>query len=145
MSATSIPRVTRDLALPAVCRDEGSITMPLNPSPSSAPLALPLSCHFPFPHFHFLLSLTPLESTLIKYPVSVASKELTESLSPLDSALTKKQGGGGVLWLTRIPQRNDAPSKFPSHASRHSFGVPIGKYAVLKLTLCTGGSVATGG
>ena len=43
--------------------------------------------------------------TLTKYPVSVANKELTGSLSPLDSALTKNRGVG-VLLLTRIPKKD---------------------------------------
>ena len=42
-------------------------------------------------------SITYLESALMKPPISVATKELTESLSPLDSALTKKQGVGRVM------------------------------------------------
>src|SRR6266404_9105803 len=38
--------------------------------------------------------ITPLAATLMRYPVSVANKELTGSLSPLDSALTKNRGWG---------------------------------------------------
>ena len=93
MSATSLPRVPPDLALPVVCRLEGFIAMPLNPSPSNALMAPPLSCHFPFSHFYFLLPLTPFRINTY----GVASKELTGSLSPLYSALTKNRGGGGVI------------------------------------------------
>ena len=97
MSATSLPRVKHDLALPVACRDEGSIAIPLNPSPSNAALVLPLSCHFPFSHFHLLLSLTPFRINTYEIPISVASKELTGLLSPLDSTLMKNMGEGGVM------------------------------------------------
>jgi len=40
-----------------------------------------------------------LAATLVDLSASVANKELTGSLSPLDSALTKNRGGG-MLWLT---------------------------------------------
>jgi len=39
-------------------------------------------------------SLSPLAATLMTSPISVASKELTGSLSPLDSTLTKNRGVG---------------------------------------------------
>jgi hypothetical protein len=42
-----------------------------------------------------LLPLTYLESTLIKSSVSVANKELTGSLNPLDATLMKNRGVGG--------------------------------------------------
>jgi hypothetical protein len=44
--------------------------------------------------FHSPTSLNHLESTLMKYPVSVASKDLTESLNSLESTLTKNRGRG---------------------------------------------------
>ena len=37
---------------------------------------------------------TPLESTLLEMPESVASKELTSWLSLLDATLTKNRGEG---------------------------------------------------
>jgi len=40
----------------------------------------------------------------MKSPVSVANKELTGSLVPLDSTLKKTGGGWGVLWLTSSPE-----------------------------------------
>ena len=46
--------------------------------------------------------LTYSESTLMKSPVSVANKELTGSLGPLDSTLTKN-GGGGVM-VNQLPR-----------------------------------------
>ncbi len=57
-------------------------------------------------HFHFSIfqfSLSYLESTLMKSPVSVASKELTGSLSLLDATLMKKQGGGGGVMVNQLP------------------------------------------
>jgi len=83
LSATSLPRVRRDLALQVACRDEGSIP------------------RYPVLTVHCPLSL--LESTLMKSPVSVATKELTGSLSPLDSTLTKNRGVGGVM----VNQKSD--------------------------------------
>ena len=41
--------------------------------------------------------LSPLSATLMDLPASVANKRLTQSLSPLDSALTKNRGGRGVM------------------------------------------------
>jgi len=83
--------------------------------PNSFPFTL---AHFPFSHSHFLPSLSPLAATLMTSPISVAFKELTGSLSPLDSTLTKNRGVG-VLWLTCILQRNDAPGKFSLTLGRH--------------------------
>src|SRR6266446_3580501 len=45
--------------------------------------------------------ISPLAATLMRSPVSVVNKELTGSLSPLDSALTKNRGVGGVI-INRI-------------------------------------------
>jgi hypothetical protein len=67
------------------------------PAPSPA---LPRNSLVPLSHSP--TSLNHLESTLMKYSVSVASKELTESLKPLESTLTKNRGRG-FLWLTRNP------------------------------------------
>src|SRR6266436_9668982 len=39
---------------------------------------------------------TPLDSTLTEFSVSVANKRLTESLNPLNATLTKNMGGGGA-------------------------------------------------
>jgi hypothetical protein len=38
--------------------------------------------------------ITILESTLLRPPISVDSKELTQSLSPLDAIFTKTRGRG---------------------------------------------------
>src|SRR5713226_284112 len=48
----------------------------------------------------FQCNVTLLDATLTRHLVSVASKGLTEMLSPLDATLMKKQGGGAWLWLT---------------------------------------------
>ena len=37
---------------------------------------------------------TLLDATLIDHPVSVANKQLTQSLTPLDATLTKNRGWG---------------------------------------------------
>ena len=37
---------------------------------------------------------TPLDATLIDHPVSVANKQLTQSITPLDATLTKNTGVG---------------------------------------------------
>src|SRR5713101_5901993 len=59
--------------------------------------------------------ISPLAATLMRSPVSVANKELTGSLSPLDSALTKNRGVG-VLWVTsRVPQTST------EHGGGHRF------------------------
>jgi hypothetical protein len=97
LSATSSPRMNRDLRIPVVCRDEGSIAIPPNPLPSSAPLALLLRRYFPSSRSPFPLSLTLLDSTLMRSLVSVANKELTGSLSFLESTLTEKRGWGSVI------------------------------------------------
>src|ERR1700730_364463 len=78
--------------------------------PSTASLASLLRWHFPFPHSPFPLPLTPLDSTLMTSLVSVANKELTGSLSSLESTLIKNGGGWGVLLLTRNPRKNFYPA-----------------------------------
>ncbi len=45
---------------------------------------------------------SPLATTLMNLPASVANKGLTRSLSPLDSALTKNRGWGALLY-SRAP------------------------------------------
>ena len=47
--------------------------------------------------------------TLMKPPVSVATKELTGSLSPLDSTLTKNRGVGGVM-VNQLPAGINVPT-----------------------------------
>src|SRR6266849_656112 len=70
----------------------------LTPSRSSHPTQL-LSRQHPAP-------ISPLAATLMDLSVSVANKELTRLLSPLDSALTKNRGGGGVMVNQLSPANN---------------------------------------
>jgi hypothetical protein len=54
--------------------------------------------------------ITLLESTLVRPPTSVDSKELTQSISPLDATFTQKPGGGGqAAQLTRIAPEESLP------------------------------------
>jgi len=104
LSATSLPRVMRDLALPVACRDERPIAMPLNPSPSNAPLALPLSCHFPFSHFHSLLSLTPFRINTYEVPRKCCNQRTYRIAKSFRFHTYKKHGGvGGVM----VNQKSD--------------------------------------
>ena len=50
---------------------------------------------------------SPLEATLTRMPISVASKGFTGTLSPLESALTKKPGRGGIA-ATQPSRRREA-------------------------------------
>ncbi len=59
--------------------------------------------------------ITLLESTPLRRAVSVDSKELTQPLSPLESALTENPGGGGVALLRgRRFRPSDVPALHPS-------------------------------
>ena len=89
--------MNRDHKIPLVCRDEVSIAISPNPLLFTARLAPLLRWHFPFSHSPFPLSLSPLDSTLITSLVSAANKELTGSLSFLESTLMKNGGGGSVI------------------------------------------------
>ena len=39
-----------------------------------------------------IVDLTPVESTLTRFPITIATKGLTKNISPLDATLTKKRG-----------------------------------------------------
>src|SRR5882672_5159453 len=106
--------------------------MPLNPSPSNAPLALPLSCHFPFSHFHFLLSLTPFRPLPLRAPKSrrintyeVPRKCCIQRTYRIAKSFRfrtyKKQGGWGVLWLTRHATKHVCPV-YPEPRRERSLG-----------------------
>ena len=60
-------------------------------------------------------ALTYLESTLMKPPVSVAIKELTGSLNPLDATLTKNKGVGVSVMVNQKSNKNHC-SERPSGA-----------------------------
>src|ERR1700730_2276269 len=72
--------------------------------------------------------ITHLESILMKSRISVASKELTGSLSPLDSALTKNRGWEGVMFnqprseLRNLTRRRPRLLSFILHKSPASDG-----------------------
>ncbi len=121
MSSTSLPRVTPDLALPAVCRDEGSIAMRLNPPPSNAPLALLLSCHFPFSHFHFLLSLTPFRINTCEILRKCCIQRTYRIAKSFECNTYKKHEGWGVLWLTRHAIKDVCPV-YPEPRRERAFG-----------------------
>ena len=76
--------------------------LPFSPSQFSPPIFQFRfsSAAFRVSRFAFRVSrftVGPLESTLTQTLVSVDSRPLTETLTPLDATLTKKQGGGGDL------------------------------------------------
>ena len=56
-------------------------------------------------------ALTYLESTLTKPPASVAFKQLTGSLNPLDATLTKNRGRGVIM----VNQAPNLPSRDTGH------------------------------
>ncbi len=121
MSATSLPRMTGDSALPVACRHEGSIVMPLNPSPFNAPLALSLSCHFPFSHFHFLPSLTPFRINTYEISRKCCKQRTYRIAKSFICNTYKKHGGWGVLWLTRNPMKDVCPV-YPEPRRERAFG-----------------------
>ena len=65
---------------------------------------LPVSAHHPLP----ITALTPLDSTHTRHLVCVANKGLTESLTSLESALTKTIGSG-IVMVNRIPGTGISP------------------------------------
>src|SRR5258706_951022 len=83
--------------------------MPLNPPPFNAPLALPLSCHFPFSHFHFLLSLTPFRINTYEISRKCCRQRTYGIAKSFRFHTYKKHGGRGVLWLTRNPMKDVCP------------------------------------
>src|SRR5882724_3409981 len=60
----------------------------------------------------------------MKSPVSVATKELTGKLSPLDATLTKNSGGGGVMrirqWMRILSDHRESKDFFPVPLFAHS-------------------------
>ena len=97
MSATSLPRLNRDLAPSAVCRDQGPIAIPLNPSPLNAALALPLSCHSPFSYFYFLHSITPFRINTCENSRKCCIQRTYRIAKSFRFRTYKKQGVGGVM------------------------------------------------
>src|SRR6266404_5715112 len=56
-------------------------------------------------------ALTHLNATLTNHPTSVDSKQLTTTLNPPESTLTKNMGGVGVQWLTTQLMRDACPEE----------------------------------
>src|SRR6266404_3926524 len=83
-------------------------------------------------------AVTFLESTLMKAPVSVANKELTGSLNPLDATLMKNRGGGGVM-VNQLPPACSPWRVFP----RSNALMEAGSYFLGGLDL-SGGVVPSG-
>jgi uncharacterized membrane protein YeaQ/YmgE (transglycosylase-associated protein family) len=59
------------------------------------------------------LSLSLLEATLTRYPISVHSKGLTTTLNPLDATLTKNTGGGPAICHQLLSLPVTSPSGIP--------------------------------
>src|SRR6266403_5503150 len=68
---------------------------------------------------------SPLSATLINLPASVANKQLTAKLNPLDATLTKNRGGWGGLWLTRRPTKGGCPDRPEAVEGRRFHRSPI--------------------
>ncbi len=146
MSATSLPRVTRDLALPAVCRDEASMALPFSALPpfrlwNFQPLSLPpslLTVRSPLPTISFRINTYETSrKCCIQRTYRIAKSFRFRTY--------KKQGGGGVM-VNQIPSTERRGWQVSSHA-----GLPFRPRSQSvstpdpKLTLCTDGSVAIGG
>jgi hypothetical protein len=91
--ANQNPRLSTLLALSFEGGLEGFVSLQF-----ASPVVLsaghcPLTCPYPGGSLPIIL-LSYLESTLMKAPVSVASKELTGSLNPLDATLMKNRAWG---------------------------------------------------
>ena len=98
MSATSLPRATTDLALPAICRPDRSLStfQPSNVQPLSLPPALST------PH-------CPLPVILIRMNTCKSLSKQT-TLTFFRNIDLRKTAGRGLLLLTRNPKKNFNPS-----------------------------------
>ncbi len=65
---------------------------------------------FAFPPLISRLSVTLLESTLVEMPVTVDSKPLTCTVSPLDATLTKNPGEGAVI-VNQESEKDSCPER----------------------------------
>src|SRR5882762_9520854 len=61
---------------------------------------------------HFV-RVSPLDATLMSYPVNVANKRLTVGLSPLDATLTKIRGRGPQLFSEAVSPSGHSPFPLP--------------------------------
>jgi hypothetical protein len=91
LSLLRIPRRMRILSPPAAGESKGSSPCSRRFSPD------------------FVLSLSLLDATLTRHPISVHSKGLTEKVTPLDATLTKNGGRG----YTALPYRSKVLCPIP--------------------------------
>src|SRR5882762_6110630 len=74
-------------------------------SKSPRPTQLPSRQH--------IVRVSPLDATLMCYPVNVANKRLTVGLSPLDATLTKIRGRGPQLFSEAVSPSGHSPFPLP--------------------------------
>jgi len=113
LSATSLPRVTPDLALPAVCRPDRSIA--LSPTSSlSTGLPRPGRGHSSLPTIFFRpLPLRVPKSRRINTCKSLSKQTTLTLFRNID--LQKTWGGGGVMTNQTCPEA----CRFTGHGTRH--------------------------
>src|ERR1700720_3234574 len=80
---------------------------------------------------------SPLTATLMDLPASVANKRLTVLVNPLD-ATYKKQGGLGVLWLTRFASKIDVLTNPGSRRTYPNF--PLLNHSISPWQSCSNAS-----
>jgi len=116
LSATSLPRVTPDLALPAVCRPDRSLsTFNFELSTSFSPSLTPFR---PLP----LRARKPRRINTYETPRKCCIQRTYRIAKTFKCNTYKKHGGWGVLWLTRNPMKDvilfhGAP--VTAHETRH--------------------------
>src|SRR5882762_3615425 len=87
------------------------------------------------PHY-FLApsSLSPLDTTLMCYPVNVANKRLTTELNPLDATFTKSRGWGAPPFDVLIPIPPNVSNAFPIYPlCSHTLVAPADSTALEQL------------
>src|SRR6266478_5652807 len=85
--------------------------------PAPCPLlsnSLKFSCSIALLSSRWIASVSLLKSTLVDSRASVENKELTETLTPLESTLTKNRGEGAVI-VNQLPVHQDRSRESPTH------------------------------
>ena len=104
---------------------------PLFCLPSAPGVRSPSSRHAPVSHSKFQLlpnpALTRLSATLTNHPTSVASKALTENLTPLEATLTKNKGVG-VSSATPFPNNLSRTALYSDASLSLSFSYLYGLF-----------------
>ena len=100
LSPLRIPRMMRILSPPRAGESKGS-------SPWSSRFSLDLA-----------LSISLLEATLTRYPISVHSKGLTGKLNRLDATLTKNTGRAPIVTQTKTSSPSGIPQTVQKWAVR---------------------------